>query len=190
MSSSRHTSTDESSLSTPEIKDKDDEKEQTEAKKNQDNKKRDGYITWNEYFMGVASLASQQCEGPNGGRGACIINKDKRIVGVGFDKMPKKSQSTEDDKYLCHAELNAYVNRNTSSLKHCTLYITDFPCNECAKLIIQSGIDHIVYCRVRDEEDERTKAARLMFERAEISSRIYKPENNIKINFETERSIN
>ena len=81
------------------------------------NQKRDDYSTWDEYFMGVASLASQQCKKTNQGRGACIINKDKRIVGVGFDQMPKGSESTEDDEYLCHAELNAYVNRNTSSLK-------------------------------------------------------------------------
>lgn len=117
---------------------------------------RKDYINWDDYFMGIAILSSMRSKDPNTQVGACIVNDDKRIVGVGYNGLPKGCEDTNfpweregdflDTKYpyVCHAELNAILN-STKSLKNCTIYVALFPCNECAKAIIQSGIKEIVY---------------------------------------------
>lgn len=117
---------------------------------------RKDYINWDDYFMGIAILSSMRSKDPNTQVGACIVNDDKRIVGVGYNGLPKGCEDTDfpweregdflDTKYpyVCHAELNAILN-STKSLKNCTIYVALFPCNECAKAIIQSGIREIVY---------------------------------------------
>ena len=113
-------------------------------------------ISWDEYFMGVALLSSQRSKDPHTKVGACIVNEDKRIVGIGYNGMPygcddkvypwdndKKADSLDTKyPYVVHAEPNAILN-STSNLKGSTLYVTLFPCNECAKLVIQSGIKHL-----------------------------------------------
>ena len=108
---------------------------------------RKDYITWDEYFMGIAHLASERSKDPNTQVGACIVNDEHKIVSVGYNGMPRgvadKDMPWEregdflDTKYpyVCHAELNAILN-NVANLKDCTLYVTLFPCNECAKAII------------------------------------------------------
>ena len=119
--------------------------------------KSNNYISWDEYFMGVALLSAMRSKDPNTKVGACIVNTKKRIVGIGYngfpygcsdDEFPWINNSNEflDNKYpyVVHAEPNAILNSSTS-LENCTLYVSLFPCNECAKLIIQSGIKEIVY---------------------------------------------
>ena len=114
--------------------------------------KRSDYISWDEYFMGVAMLSSMRSKDPNTQVGACIVNEDRKIVGVGYNGFP--TGCCDDDlpwaregewietkyPYVCHAELNAILNSIGGNLKGCTLYVALFPCNECAKAIIQSGI--------------------------------------------------
>lgn len=115
-------------------------------------------ISWDEYFMGVAVLSSKRSKDPNTKVGACIVNEYNKIVAVGYNGMPigcsddklswnRESKDPLDSKYLyvCHAELNAILNSNQASLRGCTLYVTLFPCNECAKAVIQAGIKKVIY---------------------------------------------
>lgn len=119
--------------------------------------KNDRHISWDEYFMGVAVLSAQRSKDPNTRVGACIVNPKKRIVGIGYNGLPygcdddvfpwdNDKEGYLDNKYpyVVHAEPNAILNA-TCPLEGCTLYVTLFPCNECAKLVIQSGIKKIVY---------------------------------------------
>lgn len=131
---------------------------------------RTDYISWDEYFMGVAQLSAKRSKDPNTQVGACIVNPDKRIVGIGYNGLPGHCH---DDKYpwdregelsqtkyayICHAELNAILN-STQDLKGCTIYVTEFPCNECAKAIIQSGITEVKYLSNKYEYSESVKAS-------------------------------
>ena len=114
------------------------------------------YISWDEYFMGVAVLSSMRSKDPNTKVGACIVNQNKRIVGIGYNGLPIGCNDDEYPweregellntkyPYVVHAEPNAILN-STSSLVNATLYVTLYPCNECMKLIIQSGIKEIIY---------------------------------------------
>ena len=114
-------------------------------------------LSWDEYFMGVAKLSSLRSKDPSTQVGCCIVNENKKIVAVGYNGMPLgcndndfpwsvKEGSLENTKYayVVHAELNAILN-STQQLKGCTIYVSLFPCNECSKAIIQSGIKEIVY---------------------------------------------
>ena len=118
--------------------------------------KRTDYLSWDEYFMAVALLSAQRSKDPNTQVGACIINRENKIVGVGYNGFPI---GCSDDKlpwdrkgdflatkypYVCHAELNAILNSIPGNLKNCSIYTVLFPCNECAKLIIQAGISRVV----------------------------------------------
>jgi len=116
---------------------------------------RENYIDWDSYFMGIALLSSMRSKDPNTQVGACIVNEDKRIVGVGYNGLPKGCEDTDfpweregeflDTKYpyVCHAELNAILN-SIKSLKDCIIYVALFPCHECTKAIIQSGIIYYI----------------------------------------------
>ena len=114
------------------------------------------------------------------------MNEEKKIVAVGYNGMPtgcndddmpwERTGSTSlDTKYpfVCHAELNAILNRNTASLKNATLYVTLFPCNECAKAIIQSGIKRVVYAENKYADTEGVKASKLMFEKCGVETSEY-----------------
>ena len=121
------------------------------------NMKRADYISWNEYFMGVATLASKRSKDPNTQVGACIVDKDNYIVSVGYNGMPlgcsddefpwERQGGTLDTKYayVTHAELNAILNSKTANLEGSTVYVTLFQCNECTKALIQKRIGKIVY---------------------------------------------
>lgn len=118
--------------------------------------KRSDVISWDEYFMGIALLSGQRSKDPNTQVGACIV-KEKKIIGIGYNGLPIGCDDDEYpwDKegdflntkypYIVHAELNAILNSIKSDLKGATIYVGLFPCNECAKAIIQSGIKHIIY---------------------------------------------
>lgn len=120
-------------------------------------------ISWDQYFMGVAKLSSYRSKDPNTQVGACIVSKENKIVGVGYNGMPWGCQDNQfpwqqrtgelnETKYayVVHAELNAILN-STASLDNCRIYVSLFPCNECAKAIVQSGIKEIIY------EDDKYK---------------------------------
>ena len=120
--------------------------------------KRDGYITWDEYFMGVAKLSAMRSKDPNTQVGACIVSQDNKILSMGYNGFPKGCSDDEFpwDKldedpynrkyfYVTHSELNAILNYRGGSLEGSKLYVTLFPCNECAKAIIQAGIKTLVY---------------------------------------------
>ena len=117
--------------------------------------KRTDYISWDEYFMGVAKLAARRSKDPNTQVGACIVSQDDIIISTGYNGMPKGCSDDEfpweregaDTKYpyVVHAELNAILNANGRDLRGSRLYVALFPCNECAKAIIQSGVKEVVY---------------------------------------------
>lgn len=121
------------------------------------NDKRQDYITWDEYFMGVAYMSGMRSKDPNTQVGACIVSSDNKILSMGYNGLPRGCSDDEfpwaregaplDNKYLytTHSELNAILNYNGPSLVGAKMYVTLFPCNECAKAIIQSGIACIVY---------------------------------------------
>ena len=137
--------------------------------------KREDYLSWDTYFMGVAKLSSLRSKDPSTQVGACIVNEDKHIIGVGYNGFPKgcsddifpwgKEGSTLENKYafVAHAELNAILNA-TGSLKGASIYVALFPCNECAKTIIQSGIKEIVYLSDKHAHTESTQASKMMLD--------------------------
>ena len=123
-----------------------------------DKMKRADYVSWDAYFMGVALLSAERSKDNNTQVGSCIVSPDNKILSMGYNGMPtgcddddmpweRDGESSLDTKYpfVCHAELNAILNSSFGSLEGCTLYVTLFPCNECAKAIIQSGIKRVVY---------------------------------------------
>lgn len=136
-------------------------------------------ISWDQYFMGIAHLSSFRSKDPSTQVGACIVNPNKRIVGIGYNGLPK---GCEDDvfpwaregefldtkyPYVVHAELNAILN-STVNLENCRIYVSLFPCNECAKAIIQSGISEIVYEDDKYHHTKETTASRKMLEAAGV----------------------
>ncbi|XP_011499377.1 PREDICTED: deoxycytidylate deaminase isoform X2 [Ceratosolen solmsi marchali] len=127
------------------------------------NSKREDFLEWNDYFMAVAFLAAMRSKDPCTQVGACIVNEDKKIVGIGYN--------------VCHAELNAILNKNAENIKNCTLYVGLFPCNECAKVIIQSGIKIVYYISDKHASKCTTVAAKRMFDAAKVEYRQYKPKN-------------
>lgn len=150
------------------------------------------YISWEEYFMGIALLSAQRSKDPNTQVGACIVNTDNKIVGIGYNGMPigckdtimpwkRTGESNLDTKYpyVVHAELNAILN-STKNLKDCILYVTLYPCNECAKAIIQSGIKKVIYYENKYPNAENTKASEMLFKIAHIEIEQYNVKNSDK----------
>ena len=119
--------------------------------------KRADYISWDEYFMGIAMLAARRSKDPNTQVGACIVSQDNIIISTGYNGMPKGCSDDEfpwersgeevETKYpyVVHAELNAILNANGRDLRGSRIYVALFPCNECAKAIIQSGVKEVLY---------------------------------------------
>ena len=119
--------------------------------------KRTDYISWDEYFMGVAKLSALRSKDPNTQVGACIVSEDNKILSMGYNGLPIGCSDDEfpwnregdplDNKYMytAHSELNAILNYRGGSLDNAKMYVTLFPCNECARAIIQAGIKTLVY---------------------------------------------
>lgn len=149
--------------------------------------KRQDYISWDEYFMAVSYLAAQRSKDSHTQVGACIVSDDNKILSVGYNGMPMGCNDDEmpwerdgeplETKYpyVCHAELNAILNRGSTSLKGSRLYVSLFPCNECAKAIIQSGISEVVYCEDKYAGSTGVMASKKMFEMAGVKMRRYIP---------------
>jgi dCMP deaminase len=152
--------------------------------------KRKDYISWDEYFMGVAILSSKRSKDPATQVGACIVNQKKRIVGIGYNGFPigidddvfpwDKTDEWLNSKYpyVVHAEQNAILNA-TEPLDNATIYVTLFPCNECAKVIIQSGIKEVVYLEDKYHERDVFRASRRLFDATNV---IYRQLPKIDVN--------
>ena len=140
-------------------------------------------INWDEYFMGIAVLSSLRSKDPNTKVGACIVDKEHKVVSIGYNGMPRGVDESKvswnrgeglDSKYLyvCHAEFNAILNtRNGAALEGCTLYVTLFPCNECAKAIIQTGIKEVVFFDNKYKDTTGVQASLKMLELAGVKIR-------------------
>ncbi|MBR6627169.1 MAG: dCMP deaminase family protein [Lachnospiraceae bacterium] len=149
--------------------------------------KRKDYISWDEYFMGVAHLAGMRSKDPNTQVGACIVSDDHKILSMGYNGFPRGCSDDEfpwardgevlDTKYafVTHSELNAILNFRGGSLEGTTLYVSLFPCNECAKAIIQAGIKVVVYASDKYEGTPTNIAAKKMFDAANVTYTAYKP---------------
>ena len=157
--------------------------------------KNNDYLTWDEYFMGIAILSSKRSKDPNTGVGACIVDKDNRILSLGYNGMPFGCSDDDypwdregeflDTKYpyVCHAELNAILNYNGGSLKGARVYVTLFPCNECTKAIIQKGISEIIYLSDKYAGTDSTIASKRMLMSAGVRFRQYELSGKeIKVN--------
>lgn len=141
--------------------------------------KRHNVLNWDDYFMGLAHLSAQRSKDPSTQVGACIVNQDKKVVGIGYNGFPTGLSDDDfpwevDDQYdqskyayVVHAELNAILNA-TQSLHGCSIYVSLFPCNECAKAIIQSGIKKIVYEDDKYADSAAVKASKRMLRAAEV----------------------
>lgn len=149
-------------------------------------KHREDYIGWDEYFMGIAQLSALRSKDPSTQVGACIVDSDNKVVSIGYNGMPR---GIDDDLvpwghgegleskylYVCHAEFNAILNtRNGEKLSGCRLYVTLFPCNECAKAIIQTGIKEIIYLAEGRKNEIIFDASRKMLEMAGVKLTPYK----------------
>jgi dCMP deaminase len=138
--------------------------------------KRTDYLSWDEYFMAVALLSSQRSKDPNTQVGACVASKENKIVGVGYNGFPLGC--SDDDlpwarngefletkyPYVCHAELNAVLNSISRDLRGCRIYVGLFPCNECTKVIIQSGIEEIIFLSDKYADTDIVRASKRMLD--------------------------
>ena len=149
--------------------------------------KREGYLNWDEYFMGIALLSSMRSKDPGTQVGSCIVGANNKIMSVGYNGMPSGCSDDEypwdregeplKTKYLyvCHAELNSILNFRGGSLEGCRIYTTLFPCNECAKAIIQSGITEIIYYGDKYADTDSVLASKMMMKSAGVKFRQYIP---------------
>ena len=147
--------------------------------------KREDYISWDQYFMGIALMSAHRSKDPNTQVGACIVDQNNKILSIGYNGMPRGCNDDEmpwerdgemlDTKYayVCHAELNAILNYGGGSLEGAKVYVTLFPCNECAKAIIQCGIKEVIYKSDKYMDSAATIASKRMFDMAGINYRQY-----------------
>ena len=148
--------------------------------------KRQDYISWDEYFMGVAKLSAMRSKDPNTQVGACIVSEDNKILSMGYNGFPIGCSDDEypwaregeplENKYIyaAHSELNAILNYRGGSLDGAKIYVTLFPCNECAKAIIQAGIKKVVYEVDKYADSESVIASKRMFGSAGVEFVKYK----------------
>ena len=162
--------------------------------------KRKGYLGWDEYFMAIAKLSAMRSKDPSTQVGACIVSNDNRILSIGYngapngyddDKFPwsREGQNLETKyPYVCHAEMNAILNYRGSKkdLENAKIYVDLFPCNECAKIIIQSGIKNIIYLCDKYADTEGTIASKRLFDECGVHYEKIQIEDKkeIKINLE------
>ena len=161
--------------------------------------KRKKYLTWDEYFMGIAKLSSMRSKDPNTQVGCCIVSTENRILSMGYNGAP--NGFSDDDfpwervgnkletkyMYVCHSELNAILNYrgNTNDLRGSKIYVYYFPCNECAKAIIQAGIKEVIYEIPYDHDNhsDEMEASIRMFDKCGVKYRQYEAKGDeIKLN--------
>ena len=160
-----------------------------------ESKKRKDYLSWDEYFMAIAKLSAMRSKDPSTQVGACIVSNDNRILSIGYNGAPngydddifpwdREGQNLETKyPYVCHAELNAILNYRGSKkdLENAKIYVDLFPCNECAKVIIQSGIKEVIYLSDKYWNSENNIASRKLFDECKVKY--------TKINLKQERKI-
>ena len=162
--------------------------------------KREDYISWDEYFMGIALLSSKRSKDPSTQVGACIVNAANRIVSVGYNGFPRGCSDEEfpwdrtadnqnDTKYpfVCHAELNAILNSYGREMNGSRIYVALFFFIECAKAIIQSGISEVIYISDKYADTDNCRASRRMLEAAGIKLTQFESRKKIEIDFDAER---
>ena len=146
-------------------------------------KKRIDYLSWDEYFMGIAKLSALRSKDPSTQVGACIVSDDNRILSIGYNGAPNGFHDDEfpwsregealNTKYMyvCHAELNAILNfrGNKRDFENSKIYVALFPCNECAKAIIQSGIKEVIYLDDKYKDSENNIASRKLFDECGVT---------------------
>ncbi len=154
--------------------------------------KRTDYITWDEYFMGVAKLSALRSKDPNTQVGACIVSEDNKILSMGYNGFPagcsddqfpwaREAEDPLDIKYLysTHSELNAILNYRGGSLEGAKLYVSLFPCNECAKAIIQAGIKTVIYAEDKYAMTASVIASKRMLKAAGVAFYKYEPTHRV-----------
>ena len=149
--------------------------------------KRQDYISWDEYFMGIALLSAMRSKDNNSQVGACIVSPENKILSLGYNGMPigcndddmpwDREGDALDTKYMyvCHAELNAILNSAHNNLKGARIYVTMAPCTECAKAVIQSGIREVVYREDKYPDSPSSIASRMMFKASGVKVTQYSP---------------
>jgi len=142
--------------------------------------KRTNYINWDEYFMGIALLSAERSKDPYKQVGACIVNEDNKILSIGYNGFPRGCSDDvipwdkEGDyintkhAYVCHAELNAILNYTGTTIKNSKIYVLEFPCNECTKAIIQSGIKEIIYMQDKSSDRDNVYVSKKMLDLAGV----------------------
>ena len=165
------------------------------------NKERKDYLLWEEYFMAIAKLTAMRSKDPNTQVGACIVNNNKRILSIGYNGTPNGYNDDEfpwdregnnlETKYLyvIHAERNAILNYRGSrqDLENAKIYVDLFPCNECAKEIIQAGIKEVIYLSDKYADTESTIASKRLFDKCNVKYTQMKiDEKNISINLKND----
>lgn len=161
--------------------------------------KREDYLSWDEYFMGLALLSAKRSKDPKTQVGACIVSPTNRVLSVGYNGMPTGCSDDEYPwmrdgdmlntkyPYVVHAELNAILNNRGVSLEGARLFVGLFPCNECAKAIIQSGIKEVIYLSDKYADTDAVKASKRMLTSAGVKLTQFKPSiNKIEISFDVE----
>ena len=162
--------------------------------------KRNDYISWDEYFMGVSLLSAMRSKDPSTQVGACIVSDENKIMSVGYNGFPRgcsddefpwerSADAANDTKYpfVCHAELNAILNAGGQDLRGSRIFVALFPCNECAKAIIQSGIKEVVYISDKYADTPATQASKKMFKAAGVKLTHFKSDKNITISFDEDK---
>lgn len=159
--------------------------------------KREDYISWDEYFMGVSLLSSMRSKDPSTQVGACIVSDDNKILSVGYNGFPRgcsddefpwdrSGENSNDTKYpfVCHAELNAILNSGAQNLNGARIFVALFPCNECAKAIIQSGIKEVVYISDKYANTDGVIASKKMLTAARVKLTKFNSDKCITIDFD------
>jgi len=150
--------------------------------------KKQDYLKWDAYFMGIALLSAERSKDPHTSVGACMVSQDNKILSVGYNGMPRgcsddtypwrrEADSDLETKYLyvCHAELNAILNYTGTNMLHAKIYTTLFPCNECTKALIQVGISEVIYLSDKYADTSSVMAAKRMMKSAGVSYTKYQP---------------
>lgn len=165
-------------------------KERLETPRRNQSGKRMDYLSWDDYFMSIAFLTAMRSKDPSTQVGACIVNEQNRIIGVGYNGFPSgiadealpwakeapDGELSTKHPYVCHAELNAVLNKNAETCRGCRLYTTLFPCNECAKVVIQAGIRCVIYASDKHRRRISHQASVMLFSLAGVETRQHRPE--------------
>ena len=158
-------------------------------------KKKENYLTWDEYFMAIAKLSAMRSKDPSTQVGACIVDKNNRILSIGYngapngysdDIFPWDREGNELETkypYVVHAERNAILNYRGSrkDFEGAKIYVDLFPCNECAKEIIQAGISEVIYLSDKYANTNSVIASKRLFDACDVSYRELKDIKNKEV---------